>query len=121
MSELCLKVCLIYMIHRNVVLVNMSVRLGSLVNGFGRAAAVRTCKSCSAEPTSSRQSQFTSCRTIRRVLRRFFQPHTVECDLALTRVNNNLILRRNGSCAGPLTILPMALVNIASVWGCFCC
>ena len=98
------------------------MRLVSLVNVFGRAAAARTCKSepCSAEPTSSRQSQFTSCRTIRRVLRRFFQPHTVEYDLVLTRVNNNLVLRRNGSCSGPLTILSLALVNIASVWDCFC-
>jgi len=66
MLELCLKVCLFYMIYKNIVLSrNMSVCLDAcvhlvcLVNVSGRAAAARTCESelCSAEPISSRHSR----------------------------------------------------------------
>jgi hypothetical protein len=88
-------------------------------SAVGIHSAARTCKSelCSAEPPM--QSPCTLCHTIRGVLRRVFQSHSVEYDLALTRVSNNLVLRRNGSCAGSLTMFPVALVNIASVWNCF--
>jgi hypothetical protein len=127
MLELCLKVCLIYLIYKHTVFKYMCVwggaracvRFVSLVNAFGITAAARTCKSELCPTESPMPSPCTTCRTIRRVLRRFFQPHTVEYDLVLTRVNNNLVLQRNGSCAGSLTMFPIALVNIASVWDYF--
>ena len=95
------------------------MRLVSLVNVFGRVRllvrASLNCVPLSPHPVAMHVMSHIPSRAARR----FFQPHTVEYDLVLTRVNNNLVLRRNGSCAGPLTIFSRALVNIVSVWDSF--